>query len=268
VAFSPDSRTLAMTVWTRTMQLWNVADGTLQFEDSDWKSARRVGWSGRRVAFGDSQGDKQHFFSWDTQEQRGYFTETYAPGFASVLPPDELIPDVLPDAWEHSWPIADGAPFCGMTGGSPYTVAVSPDGTTLAYSVGHGGGSEVRIWSTADRRVIRSLERQEGWVFGLCWSPDGRFLAAKSAAGTVRLWDTTTGRVLAELVETYPPWRSGRHAGHPRPVFHPSRPDRLATFGEEDHIVRVWELDLPALLDREPPPQRWRDRIRPSRRGR
>src|SRR5262249_57637389 len=43
--------------------------------------------------------------------------------------------------------------------------------------------------------------RHDGWGHGVAFSPDGRTLAASTAAGTVELWDLTTRKVRAVLRE-------------------------------------------------------------------
>src|SRR5205085_6260251 len=86
-----------------------------------------------------------------------------------------------------------------------YDVAWSPDGPSsspYSLSPGQGGGSRlasagsdlvVTIWDGAGRTPPRVLRGHRWNVYGVGWSPDGRFLASSGWDNAVRVWDTTTG---------------------------------------------------------------------------
>jgi DNA-binding winged helix-turn-helix (wHTH) protein/Tol biopolymer transport system component len=57
----------------------------------------------------------------------------------------------------------------------PFTFAVSPDGTRLAFSAAHADGTDALWLRTLDSGVVRKLEGTEGGRFPF-WSPDGRRL--------------------------------------------------------------------------------------------
>jgi WD40 repeat protein len=65
-------------------------------------------------------------------------------------------------------------------------VGYSPDGKWVATG---GGPGQVKIWSTADGRLLSALkERVEGGIESLAISRDGRWLAAGGDSYTVKLW--------------------------------------------------------------------------------
>ena len=72
------------------------------------------------------------------------------------------------------------------------TVAVSPDGSTLAQG---GIDGQATLWDVADplhpRQLGPRLTAQHGYVYDLEFSPDGRLLAAAGADRTILLWDVT-----------------------------------------------------------------------------
>lgn len=84
------------------------------------------------------------------------------------------------------------------TGGANtlWSVALSPDGTTLAAGADAGG---VLVYDIARRQRMLDLQGFSGSVFGVAFSPDGRTIAAGDADGTVILWSAQTGRRLRTL---------------------------------------------------------------------
>lgn len=87
------------------------------------------------------------------------------------------------------------------TGGWTYSVAISPDGHTLAASTIDG----VRLWSVDDGSVLRPLIDETGtptdWAGRMAFSPDGKILATIVPGGrSVDLWQVRDGRLLRRLL--------------------------------------------------------------------
>jgi GTPase SAR1 family protein len=77
------------------------------------------------------------------------------------------------------------------------------------------------------------------------FSFDDRLLASSSMDNTVRLWRTDTWEQIAQIPETTSEyWPQGI-------AFHPTEPI-LATFGEQDRVIRLWRLDIDLLLGIQP----------------
>ena len=85
-------------------------------------------------------------------------------------------------------------------GGSVYSVAFSPDGSTLA--IGDYGG-HVGLWDTASRQRIATLA-EGSFVYSVAFSPDGQTLAIGHLNGDVVLLRQSlfnlTGGFLSRLI--------------------------------------------------------------------
>ena len=114
------------------------------------------------------------------------------------------------------------------------SVAFSPDGKLLATGdVNH----EIHLWQVETGKQLLTCKIDEGWVWSVAFSANGRFLAS-SANRTVNLWDVQTGQCLQTL------------QGYSDRVFSLAfSPDgRLLATGSEDHLVRIWEVKTGQLL--------------------
>ncbi len=79
----------------------------------------------------------------------------------------------------------------------PISVAVSPDGSTLA-TAGYDG--VIHLWEASSGKHVRALVGHNSYVFGIVWSPDGAVLASSgSYDATVRIWNPKTGMTLRTL---------------------------------------------------------------------
>jgi WD40 repeat protein len=76
-------------------------------------------------------------------------------------------------------------------------VALSPDGSLLAWAPANDSESWLVLWEVAAGRVRHDLGRP-GEVLDLAFSPDGRLLAAALGDGSVPVWDVTTGALWAQ----------------------------------------------------------------------
>ncbi|MBV9926747.1 MAG: metallophosphoesterase [Acidobacteria bacterium] len=118
-------------------------------------------------------------------------------------------------------------------------VAWSPDGRRLASC---GGGTTIRMWDVETKQILNILEGHAGNINAVHFSPDGRLLASKSSDGTVRIWRCDSWETVAVFGETKSIFWI------PAIAFNPTNPLLLATLGEMDTVIRVWELDHDLLL--------------------
>src|SRR5581483_1627946 len=66
-----------------------------------------------------------------------------------------------------------------------YSVAISPDGKTLASG---SGDKTIKLWDLASGREIVTLPGHSDYVKSVVFSPDGRMLVSASKDKTIKLW--------------------------------------------------------------------------------
>ena len=75
---------------------------------------------------------------------------------------------------------------------------LSPDRSLIATG---GGDKLVRLYSTKDGKLQRTIKKHTDWVTALAFSPDGEKLATADRNGGLHLWDPKTGTILYTLAE-------------------------------------------------------------------
>jgi WD40 repeat protein len=115
-------------------------------------------------------------------------------------------------------------------------IAVTRDGTLLAtvLAVGQDAVEELHLWDVRTAKKSRKLEEFTGPVSAMCFSLDGRMLAAACRDRAIRIWDVQSGVKLMELV--------GATQGVPQAVFLAFTPDgrSLASIWH-DGSYTIWE---------------------------
>jgi RNA polymerase sigma factor (sigma-70 family) len=82
--------------------------------------------------------------------------------------------------------------FTGL-GGAITTVTFSPDGKTLAIG-GDQKSQRIALWNVEKGKRLHELKGHKASILALAFSPRGDRLASASADGTVRVWETATGK--------------------------------------------------------------------------
>ena len=59
----------------------------------------------------------------------------------------------------------------------------------------------VQLWCASDGKALLQLEVED--AVSIAFSPEGRVIATGSFDGTLRLWDTITGKLLMEASEHF-----------------------------------------------------------------
>ena len=108
-----------------------------------------------------------------------------------------------------------------------YAVAISADNTLIASA----DKVSVVIWNRADGREIARFGSLGGKTYCLDFSPDGTRLVSGDQDGVIRLWDTGSYKLAAEL--------KGHGSYVHSVLFSPDGTQLVSASG--DHTVRIWD---------------------------
>ncbi|HEU4410857.1 MAG TPA: metallophosphoesterase [Polyangiaceae bacterium] len=249
LAWSPDGKTLASSS-ERQIHFWDTSQGEPSYVIKPRSGGGSyLAWSpdGSRIAIGRHIGGFAvlNASTWE---------EVYST-FSSSWPSCSL-------AWSRDMSVlasgTEGRPFLSL-------FRENADGTWIWVSLkGHHGvvndlafrphstqvasassDRTVRVWDVTAEKQVAMLEGHTDAVTSVSFSLDGRLLASKGRDDAVRLWRTDTWEQVAMIEE---PASRFLHSGL---AFSPTAPV-LATLGPSGRGVRLWAIDIDALLRAAP----------------
>ena len=200
MAFGPGGRTLASGSDNGTIRLWNLPQTVLPGSTAAINSVA-FGPGGRTLASGGSDGTVRLWDAADPARPRlvGILTSgTAAINSVAFGPGGRALASGSSDGTVRLWDVADparsrsvGRLLTGPGAVSAGSVAISPDGRTLASGGDYGGTP--RLWDVANpahpRPLGQPLASSVPATTSVAFASDGHMLASGDDGGTIHLWD-------------------------------------------------------------------------------
>ncbi len=108
--------------------------------------------------------------------------------------------------------------------------------TEIKVVSGDAGGAKASEDSA--KQVVKNLKGHSGRLYGVCFSPDGKFVATASADQTARIWDVPSGQLKATL---------RGHTAHVFGVDFSPNSQRVVT-ASGDGTAKVWQVGNGSML--------------------
>jgi len=121
-------------------------------------------------------------------------------------------------------------------GGELYTLAWSPDGTSIATASSDNAANGIRddsvqVWNASTGALRARYVGDTDTAYDVEWSPNSKFLASASRDGTVRVWNVAT----TQLIYTY----RGHHTQVGSVAWSPDS-TRIAS-ADLNGVVHIWD---------------------------
>jgi hypothetical protein len=196
IAFSPDGRVMAVSIWNGLMQFYNSADGTVL-----WELPGQYSRCGRSATFspdnkwvatiaGDGTVATRDAQTGELIHSLKAITDTYSIKFS---PDGKYLAVNVGRTGLHFWRTSDWT-VQWVIPAKLYSFDFSADGRWLAAAT---DDRRVGIWKMTDATVYRTINAD---VDQIALSPDGTQLATASLFGPISIWDVATGQLIRTIL--------------------------------------------------------------------
>ena len=255
VCFSPDGKTLATGIFGGIIRLWDVNTGkhkkTLSHISTRYNrrfahDLKPLSPDGKKFVFGDSSGT---VYLWDADTKKemslsgmDYNAIEYRYSTRTIISPDSQ----TLASWQADegmnirlWDITSGKHKRTLREHKSRvkTVVFSPDSSMMA-SWSSEGDTTIRLWDVATGRHKRTLKGHTKMVEDVSFSPDGETLASGGLDGTIRIWNSETGKQEHAFMEK----RSGNDLVAVTVVMFNADGNVLAS-GHKNGSIRLWNIE-------------------------
>ncbi len=259
VSFSSDGKTLATGLYGGIIRLWDVDTGRhkktipnlsvsyYNMYDFDFKPFSP---NGKKIVFGNTTGT---VYLWDIDTKRelslsgmDYNSKEYPYNTRAIISPDSQ----TLASWQRRedmnirlWDIASGKHKRTLRGHKApvKTVVFSPDSSIMA-SWSAEGQTTIRLWDVATGRHKRNLKGHTKMVEDVLFSPDGKTLASGGLDGTIRIWNSKTGKQKHTLLENSSGNDLAAESAAVTVLMFNSDGNVLAS-GHKNGSIRLWNIE-------------------------
>ena len=244
VAFSPDGKTVVSSS-KESVRLWNT-EGEEHLRSVITHTAilgAAFSPDGNTLACGNQDNTVR---LWDTKSGKPLTTLIGHKGEVSktAFSPDGNTLASMGDDTVRLWDARTGEHLRALPESKYYSVAFSPDGETLAteHQSNEHQGNTVRLWNTKTSEFRHTFTKEEHWIIGMAFRPDGRLLAVLEDKEDNRsLWNIKAGELIYPL--TVPPTKSnlwGAAFSSDRSMLATGMRDKTP-IGKRSEIVWLWD---------------------------
>jgi WD40 repeat protein len=200
IAISPDSQTLVSGSADTTIKLWDLSTGQVKstlISHANSVLSAAISPDGQTLASGSADATVK---LWDLRTGQEIRTLDEGGGFVFAVcfhPHEPILVSVHENRTIKLWNLLNGEIIRSIpTSEMVVSVAISPDGKTLAGASGSSPMWVIGLWNLDAGKMISSFRGYDGptyhqdIVYTVAFSPDGQTLASGSKDTTVKLWGT------------------------------------------------------------------------------